>query len=1246
MSNALETLLRRSYARRLPSQQWAHFTAEYLQSSSITDQASDLCDLLLKHTFSSTAIETSLIHNYLQYAVLGDKLDTQVKPSKEINSGSLIAIGTFLKQISKLPQNTIAHQPHQWAVLLRVTHAALEEVKITTQFPSSSDDEWKSVADDLLSLLADIVGNGLYQNTNSSDGNELELQELGWQSDVNLRREQSSLLLPNNNMPSASQFSFDPEATLDLDMLEDTAALDEDEIKPVLDVEASQTSEQYDENNVKTRVGVRNAITAAEIFMKCLEDEDVLNMLKADGAEGRKARLLAILLPENQTPTSSAVANNATVQKLLIAIKQLSESVSEKHKIVHMKYHELEDEGTARAMPSAGLMGLIYHIAQIRPSLPDKDIVERMMKLQRIKGAFDESFYLELWLAGLTGLAEATQACSSAQLQKDNGKEDADLSKNKHNCTLKTVTDQLLWKTLVLVKIPSLIQQFQEMKSSTMEDITLNSENIADKQQEAEGDGEDAQIKHNALESSLFELQAFSGLLNACNSSSCCSLLFTPASWAESGGNNKNADEDELMMMLNDMSDVDDGLNIPAVIKAVNSVSSRDIFQLIVQVCLEDKFLRLEVAKELLTTVSTSSDKAGVQKAEPADDINALLDTSMLDFGGDLAFDTSPSNENENEHVLIKQNLEQRIKVIEENPTTLGTSDLINIAMLSLNNLKTVTDFILTFIRQKADSLDLRSMAPICESVSQNPCFLDLIFQLYQPSDLLVPLEFLCNDWNRSNYTMDMDDNNEYGSQGQDVDDLQSSFEDFGKVWYLINLIISKFDLSGDLSTAFVNPTGYCYTFFLQYPAVYDSGMADDHIEQFISMWMTALFGNDGISDALLRSSTPQLLIKVSPTLFERSMYAYEAGEMGLQNLLGGIAYFKEKFLSYVLAPSAMSWLCTELLYNKSVAAITIMRELLQSEDIPDIFVLLSATQILGTFDALDIHYRTEAESTEDDTQAADVSAITPYAQEIYSRISATCQRQHVQERGSETGIIGPDNLFSRARDMLRYMVKSGRSMYMRDVEADTFASSHPQDNVPDEQAHYLDMSIFKAALEIGGNRWFLLSIVEEVLEAGQAGGAVRAAEIGSCLVATPLSVSVNAFTSTLDMLRCLLVDIIPSVLACSSPIQDSFFQGQTLGVFISDCLVLTKGFSIDDATSNQAQAVEAIGKQFLRQLATAANFRQKKRDSEDEQPSPKALGPFASCSDEVIKSPLFRGVIKGLKSNTILYEKWPNISV
>jgi hypothetical protein len=151
-------------------------------------------------------------------------------------------------------------------------------------------------------------------------------------------------------------------------------------------------------------------------------------------------------------------------------------------------------------------------------------------------------------------------------------------------------------------------------------------------------------------------------------------------------------------------------------------------------------------------------------------------------------------------------------------------------------------------------------------------------------------------------------------------------------------------------------------------------------------------------------------------------------------------------------------------------------------------------------------------------------------------------------------------------------------------------------------------------------------------------------AELGSCLVATPLSLSANAQSSTLDILRCLLVDIIPSTLATSSPIDNSFFQGQTLGVFISDCLVLTKGFSTTSANDNQS--VEALTVKFLSQLVSATKLRQKKRDAGNQHPPSKTLGPFASCSDEVIKSPLFRGVIKGLKSNTILNEKWPKIVV
>ncbi|KAG2178054.1 hypothetical protein INT43_003307 [Umbelopsis isabellina] len=1245
MSNALEDLLRQSYARRLSSQQWARFTDQYLLTSE-TDLTPDLCELLLKQTFSSISSETSLIQKYLQFALLQYNGALDENSSKATTDGSLIPFHIFLGKISKFPRSTVMNQPRQWTTLLNMVNVAVSKTTLSTLIAPAAEDMQTVLVHDILLLLSDIIAHELHQEPAQSDQTDQMLQEENqWQGGINLQREQSTLLVPSMANVNASQMSFDPEATLDMDMLESTQILEDEETKPMSDFNVPEMMGNRKDDDSKPSCCHRNAIIAASIFLSCLADENVLNLLKGEGAQDLKSKLMSTLLLDNPTPSSSTIGNNAKVQQLFVSVKQLTDTLSEKHKIVHMKYHELEDEGTARAMPSAGLMGLMYHLTQIRPSLTDADVVERMIKLQRIKGAFDESFYLELWLAALTGLAEVCSGCNGDQ----EGEIDSSSIKTKplHTCTLKSVTSQCLWKNLVLIKLPSLIQQFQQEKTSLTDATDLNSDEIDNEQHNL--NGEDKGPKPNALESSLFELRAFSGLLNACSFNSCCFKAFAPASWSESNSSTANADEDDLMLMLNDMSDVDDGLNTPAVIKAVKSESTQDIFKLIVQVCRMNGFVRPEIAKQLQRTVKSLDNQLVLGKSEATDDMSSILDTSMLDFSDGLTADNSIRKDvepgNEDDYNFITQNIEQRIKTLEENPTTAYTTDLIKIALLSTSHLKTVTDFLLTFIRQKADLLDLRSIAPICEAIPLTPCILDVIFEIYQPTDLLGPLELLCNDWNRSNYSMDMEGSNDFGGQAQDMDDLQSSFEDFGKVWYLVNLTICKFDLSGDLSSVFSNPSGYCYSFFLQYPAVYDSGMADDHIDQFISTWMSALFGNDGISDALLRSSTPQLLIKVAPTLFERSIYAYEAGEMELQNLLGGFAYFKEKFLSYVLVPSAISWLCTEILYNKSVAAITIVRDLFQCEDIPDIFVLLSASQLLSTFAALDIDYvPQEAISGDSDIQNSGKDSLEPQARDIYSRILASCQRQHIGDR--EVNAATPDNLFSRTRDMLRYIVKSGRSMYMRDVEADTYASAHQQDSLPDISGHYLDMSMFKAALEIGGKRWFLQSIVEEVLQAGQAGGAVRAAELGSCLVATPLSMSANAQSNTLDILRCLLVDIVPSVLASSSPVNHSFFQGQTLGVFISDCMVLTKGFSTNSAATTYAQTVESIIAQFLRQLRAIAKLRLKKRSSENQPKSPNSLGPFASCSDEIIKSPLFRGVIKGLKSNTVLLEKWPNFIV
>jgi hypothetical protein len=113
------------------------------------------------------------------------------------------------------------------------------------------------------------------------------------------------------------------------------------------------------------------------------------------------------------------------------------------------------------------------------------------------------------------------------------------------------------------------------------------------------------------------------------------------------------------MLMLNDMSDVDDGPNTPAVIKAVKLMASQDIFQLIVEVCQEVGFLRPEVVKQLKQSATSSANKQDADKAESSEDMDALLSTSMRDFGGDLSSDVLTGNgaesKNDSEHLIITQ---------------------------------------------------------------------------------------------------------------------------------------------------------------------------------------------------------------------------------------------------------------------------------------------------------------------------------------------------------------------------------------------------------------------------------------------------------------------------------------------------------------------------------------------------------------------------------------------------------------
>ena len=148
-------------------------------------------------------------------------------------------------------------------------------------------------------------------------------------------------------------------------------------------------------------------------------------------------------------------------------------------------------------------------------------------------------------------------------------------------------------------------------------------------------------------------------------------------------------------------------------------------------------------------------------------------------------------------------------------------------------------------------------------------------------------------------------------------------------------------------------------------------------------------------------------------------------------------------------------------------------------------------------------------------------------------------------------------------------------------------------------------------------------------------------AELGSCLITTPLTRSPDAAGTCTDLLRCLLQDVVPSSLKKHAASNASFFQGQTLGVFTGDCLVLM----YDRGEPAEREFVQEFGRRFFETLVVdsenAPQIIHVKHDAEVDHPG--TIGVLASWPDMVIESPIWRGFLKGLMSNPLVNESWPN---
>ena len=84
-----------------------------------------------------------------------------------------------------------------------------------------------------------------------------------------------------------------------------------------------------------------------------------------------------------------------------------------------------------------------------------KEVIYILAHIICIQGAFDESFYLEIWFAALTGLREASTGLYKAEslAEKDGQQQQREDETDFAKLDMITATNFLLWRTMVLVKV-------------------------------------------------------------------------------------------------------------------------------------------------------------------------------------------------------------------------------------------------------------------------------------------------------------------------------------------------------------------------------------------------------------------------------------------------------------------------------------------------------------------------------------------------------------------------------------------------------------------------------------------------------------------------------------------------------------------------------------------------------------------------------------------------------------------------
>ncbi|KAG0311540.1 mediator complex subunit [Linnemannia gamsii] len=456
-------------------------------------------------------------------------------------------------------------------------------------------------------------------------------------------------------------------------------------------------------------------------------------------------------------------------------------------------------------------------------------------------------------------------------------------------------------------------------------------------------------------------------------------------------------------------------------------------------------------------------------------------------------------------------------------------------------------DRIIQVCEEAAASNDVLTLSKLCQTLDDNPLVVDLVLLMRSPSSLLIPLESFVNNLQQN--------------EDDDIDTCNSNLEGFGDVLILIMTIVRRYELAECLDSVLKEKQGFCYMWLhhtsATIPAASMSSMTAD-MQGLMGRWISALFDSMGISDDLIQTSKPQMLLEISPSIFEQSLAACQAGVIDTTTLNSGLDYFLQPCLLFVLI-GVVQYLCQEIVFSAPTP--------------------LNSTHHSG-------HGASSASSMISPTGSSPLASRGGAGGSSGGKAghSVTSGKSVAMMQASLKSLLAGEAFPARLIRLLKSEISAalGHNAIENDhqlaiIHERLAETSVNYDLMKREKGwpvfggstYHMDVDLFRATLCYMGPAQFVTNILKRLLKAAMTPNGRRAAELGAAMMTTPLVGCGDKHLSPQSLLWTLLCQTlwipVPSRL-------ENFTQGKHLATFVGMTLDMFQSSSFVQHHQTQLQ--------------------------------------------------------------------------